>query len=385
MRARLTIITIILLALNISLSAQKTYLFALISDSGGNKYQMYDIDFFAGNPTLYFTIDEDRFTHSGMTGFSNNISGYDFNLDQTIVYFMETEGDLYKYTIATDQLEFLQDVIPETTPALIYFYTQILNVFFINDSLLYCSGLTYGYYNINTNIFTKIRQPIDHLISFTPYEQDLLSTEVTNYKGRYLYVSNSAKIMEMNLTDPDLNIELFNPGLSTGINHTDIISYQYQCDSTVLFIRGSLFGTTNPYGWYKFDLDSGTAIFSHNICDIPNAINIYNVRRYNEPSWEDCQLHIDLDLENNTVSGNNFIDDSLCLRSGVPISDADIVVRNDLVVDSISVHLKSANPGDYLSFVTGNYSLLGNGGSSVTIVNNGLSSNTDFENAVVGG
>lgn len=56
-----------------------------------------------------------------------------------------------------------------------------------------------------------------------------------------------------------------------------------------------------------------------------------------------------------------------------------------MVVDSISIHLKSANPGDFLSFVAGNYSLLGNGSDKVTIVNNGLSSDTDFENAILGG
>lgn len=152
------IFTILSCVCSLVLHAQETYLWTEKSEGFDVvAYEMHNIDFLnAIDIGVLFRIDADRFTHPDMTGISNRIRSFDYNEDRSQVYFMEEEGDLYRYTVASDDLEYLGDMTPETTPFLIvHGYTQINDIFFLNDSLLYCAGFTYGEYNINTGIFPK--------------------------------------------------------------------------------------------------------------------------------------------------------------------------------------------------------------------------------------
>ncbi len=375
-------------ALSLHLSAQETFFWTLISDlDNGNRYEMYNLDFFSGDLQLLFTIDESRFSHANMTGTRNLINSFEYTADRSAVFFMEEEGDLYQYGIASDNLVFIEDLTPAIVPTFfVHFYTEINKIFFLNDSILYASGFTYGRYNINTGDFDLIRQPIDHPTASTPYELDLDCTEITRHKGDYLYISNSGKLMRLDPDDPDNNTLLYDYfGIGAGINHGDIVSYQHDCDSTKLYLRVENSGFGNGAGWYSVDLDSGNLSYSHPRVGVPNSILTSSVRHYNNPIWEDCQRRIDLDADDSTTDGVDFLSPDHCQYTDLKICDDDIDISNEYPLDSIVVVIENASPDEALVFAIGNYSVNIIDNSTYHIINSTSSTIDDFRAALLSG
>ncbi len=148
--------------------AQDIFAWQKIDGDGTPRYHMYKYDFFQGNQELLFSITQQRFMDLNKAFSLEEIHSFEYSLDRRYVYFMQYEGALFRYEVSTDSLIFLLDLTPETTPFLIQYYTQITNIDFISDSILYTSGLTFSEYNINTNTYTRIRQPVSHPVAFTP-------------------------------------------------------------------------------------------------------------------------------------------------------------------------------------------------------------------------
>ncbi len=385
------IFTILSCVCSLVLHAQETYLWTEKSEGFDVvAYEMHKIDFLnAIDIGVLFRIDADRFTHPDMTGISNRIRSFDYNADRSQVYFMEEEGDLYRYTVASDDLEYLGDMTPETTPFLIvHGYTQINDIFFLNDSLLYCAGFTYGEYNINTGIFSKIREPANNIVASTRREQEIDCTKYTKYKDQHIYISGpgAESIMLMDLENPDNNSVLFDYSSVVGANisHNSIVAYQYDCDSVDVFVYGDILGQGNGNGFFKINMETGVATYSHDVVQIPNSGGplFPTIRHYPEPSWEDCQRYIDLDTDDSTIGGVDFLIDSLCGFENLPLSDIDIRIRNEYPIDSIDIAIINPMFSQYLYFPVGNYILKDPPNPWQRIINNGSTTIADLENAI---
>jgi len=373
------------------LHAQVTYQWTPIIRSDGQllRYEMHDIDFLnVLDNGLVFSIDAERFTHPNMTGNSNLIRGFEFTTDFLQVYFMEEEGDLYKYTIADDSLEYLGDLTPETTPiVLVHAYTVILDIFLINDSLLYCAGLTYGTYNVNTGVFDKLRQPANHPIAFTPREQEIGCTASARYKDKYIYISGpgSESIMMMDLANPSNNSKLFDySGIYSNISHLPIVTYQHDCDSIDVFVFGNLLGNNFPRAFYRIDMVTGVPTYSHDFLAIPGVggKNFPTIKRYNSPTWESCQRYIDLDVDDSTVQGIDFRYDSICSYAAAPLSDLDIKLHNEYPIDSLVIDVLSpTSPSVDINIPSGNYTITSSN-TAWRIINNGTTTIADYMNAI---
>jgi len=187
-------------ALSLELSAQETFSWA--HEVG--KYTMYKHDFFNDDVQKLFSIPDSLFTHDNMTGSTNFVNSFEFTKDRSKVYFLETQGDLYLYTIDVDNLEFIVDLTLEISP-IWHAFNKTLGLRFINDSTLYIYGQTYGTFNINTREFTLIRQVTSFFDSITPEEKEIASISACKFKNRFLYIPDYPHLDELFLNNPDSN------------------------------------------------------------------------------------------------------------------------------------------------------------------------------------
>ena len=371
------------------LGAQETYEWVRIDADTGNYYEMHRIDFLnAISLGVEFTIPESDFEHENMTGLSVTIFSFEYTDDRSQVYFIEEEGDLFRYTVATGMLEYIRDLTPETTPfPLVFGYTAMADIFFINDSILYCGGLTHGYYNINTDTFQKLREPANNTIAASEYEQEILLSRATYHKGNYIYsaggVSNS--IRKLTIGDPEANTELLDfDQFNIAIWLQPIISYRDACGKTTLYQGGRVLNTPNiEFKYWKVDIDNGTIEYSHPYENTAAKAKFWygNVKHYNATDWEDCQRVIDLDADDSSIGGVDYLMDSLCGYAKTPMSDIDIRITNEYAIDSVVIALASPASAVYFDIPDGNYTLI-SGANKVTIENTGTSVLEDFEKAI---
>jgi len=352
-----------------------------------DRYEMHKIDFFSGNSEeLLFSIDAERFTHANMTGFTNLIRSFEYTSDKKQVYFVEQEGDIYRYTIDNDNLEYIRDLTPATTPLfLVHAYTQIADIAFISDSILYCAGGTYGEFNINSEEFILIREPADHPISFTPLEQDICCTRLVKHKDEYLYVScpDSGSLMLMDMQNPDNNIKLFGYRQVFNFSLRPIVSYQFDCDSTILYVAGQFHGNNTNFGWHKVDFDTEELIFSHSLPNLSETNGLRDhIKHYNAPEWEDCQRLIDLDEDDCTVGGHDYLSDTLCISDNIAVSDIDIVITNEESVDSVLIEILVPDNSVQLVIGSGNYTVDMSGDSKYIIINSGSTTLEELQDAI---
>lgn len=373
-----------------ALHAQVTYHWRpvnLLPGPGGNveRYEMHRIDFLnATSLGMVFSIDESRFDHGNTTGFNMRIQSFEFTPDMEQVYFLETEGDLYRYTIATDDLVYLQDLSPINSPLLYHAYTNTFDITFINDSILYVSGDTHGWYNINTNTFELIRHsPDDHSSTMSP-NKEIVNYKVAKYKGSWIYntwpLSNTLRLFD-SLGNPELNTELidFTP-FGYEMFAEPLVVIQYDCDSTVIYQGARIPGESDAY--YKVDLEAGTVTYSHPYTEIPGGVLFTVDKHYSNVAWEDCQRRIDLDGDDSTIGGVDFLVDSLCSFVNLPLSDLDIEISNEYPVDSIVIEIIDPRFSQYLYFPIGNYILRYPPNPWQRIINSGITTIAEFEEAI---
>lgn len=204
------IIAIAMIVLCVSRSdAQSTFAWAIereiISDADFiGTYTMYEIDVFSGNHTALFSIHSDRFAHDDMTGLQFQIVSFVFTEDRDQIYFLARDGDLYVYTIDTDNLIYLQDLTPKDGNFLVHNIQQLFNLYWLNSNTLYFSGQTYLTYNIDDFSVSVIRETVDFPTSFTEFENNLLPRAYFRHKGEYIYLSNNRKLqLQIDQYDPE--------------------------------------------------------------------------------------------------------------------------------------------------------------------------------------
>lgn len=350
-----------------------------------SKYAMYTIDFL--NATVQdslFTLEAARFTHAVTTGRFNKITSFEFTPDGSQVYFVEEEGDLYRYSLATDELEFLGDFVddPGITGTL---HTGVYDINYLNDTTLYFSGQTYGKYDIGLNTFTLLHKPTSLAQSFTEEETNITSLYTTKYKDQTLYVGGAInKLGILNHDDPSKNTILHDYGKPILIG--TMVSIPFDCDSTAVYAYCNI--QSNPIhkiGFFRIDIETGATTYSHDFPDFPYpwTKSLAIVKHYNDFRWEFCQRRIDLDADDSTEEGIDYAEEGRCSLEDVPLSDLDIKIHNAQAIDSITIRSYNGVSVSY-DLPEGNYSLREVSGE-VHIINSGTTSIADYEGCIRGG
>lgn len=346
-------------------------------------YNMYRYDFINGGTDKIFSIDGQRFIDLNQAFLYpyNFIYSFEFTPDHRFVYFIQLEGGLFRYEVATDSLVFLQDLTPETTPIGRFDYTKILDINFISDSILYVSGENYSEYNIFTNTYKRIWQHAD--LPNTDRERELTAGSMVKYKNNFIYLTQLTKLMKLDLENPENSSNLINFKKSfPRLRAENLISVQYDCDSTTLYFWGTPDTDDDlsyPLGWYRIDPYTGAIQFSH--IDPVFPVREWKVS-FKHYDILDCQHVINLDEDASTTDGLDFLIQGLCTDTDIPISDTDVRVHNVYPLDSIQLRIDSPQPAQALSIPGGNYTLWQPNTYQATIRNNGTTTNADFEAAI---
>ncbi len=75
--------------------------------------------------------------------------------------------------------------------------------------------------------------------------------------------------------------------------------------------------------------------------------------------------------------------DELCNYTGIPVSDTDVKINNVWALDSITIKIKDASSEQYIGVPDGNYDIIRPNTANIAIVNNGSTTNQDFEKAIM--
>lgn len=368
--------------------AQETYMLTQFREYPSNTLEpylnnVYKYDLNTGEPTLFLSLKKNRFELPDVNSFID-IMSFCFDSSQEHILFLNREGEIYTYHIASDKMELLLDVSPENTDELWNGLNRTSKINVINDSLYYIGGLRKGIYNAKQNKFiTKMQisnlSELGELITFKSSY-----SKATWYKGDLIYINGIGDLCKLNLENPKDTttiIDLYNEGetifssLFTRMESCDslelLILYEQELEKKIILQRIHIpdpnFETLNTFSsqWLE---------------DISPYHLIMDVVHFNPIEWEDCQLTLDLDEDNSTTQGLDFYLDSICSLDKIPIADIDISVRNTDVIDSVVITSSNSYP---LSFPLGNY-LLSQDNNVYVLKNNGSTTNDEFEQAIKG-
>ncbi len=375
------------------LDAQETYLW----NSAGERnylrpeyYEMYKFDLQTGDRQLLFRLDSIRFVHPNMTGNSFQIISFAFSTDRKTIYFLELEGDVYSYDIASDNVTYIKDLTPGNVDFLWHGYHRTHQIDQINDSLYYIGGFTKGILNVNTFQFTLIRETPSWAAGFTEFELKMFVRKLEKHKDRFIMLDGNVYLGYADLYDPPNNQIAIDKDLSAlgYFDDTNLISYQYACDSTVLYTLENKFymGGRDTIQIDRVDLVTGQITRWKNYIGLSSdnfsTNKIRDVQHFNATEWEGCQRFIDLDKDDSTAPNKDFLIDSLCTYTSLPLSDLDLHINNEYPIDSIDVFILNPRFSQYMHFPTGNFFLKTGPNFWQRIINNGSTSIDDYEYAI---
>lgn len=348
-------------------------------------FQMYKYDFLSpeNGGDLLFEIHESRFSHPDMTGFENKIKSFEFNKDRTIVYFLEEEGDLYQYKINNDELTYLGDISPATSPILVHIIQQTYNIFQFNDSIFYCTGSASIEYNLNTKSSTIYRRlPSPSLIT-DPYERSINPYNILTYKDKIIGHAVDKTLVYPDIRMPENRITWFKPAI---IDESDfeLVAYHYNCDSVALF-----YWQYDPLTQRRFYMEMDTFGVFRGIQNLPRGIQFpgqwwYN-RIKNYPGFDykaACLRLVNLDEDESTVPGPDYKIDQLCKIENIPLGDADTRVSHSSVVDSVVISFTDPAIPCLFNAFQGNYTLI-NRGHSLVFLKRSNTKNMDYSAGII--
>ncbi len=362
-----------------TISAQETY-FIFSNPKAPGHFSIYKCNLMQSDSSfkqtkydnLVVDISRDRFVSSSglKTGF---LEAFQFSADRNLVYIAGENGDLYRYTIDEDKLEFLVDLLPDSVGNPARLHTLVWG----DDSTLYFGGSVHGAYNVDTGEF-----PIKPKNYYK--NPNLYSLSMVKYKGRYIYTSVYKTLMELDVEDPNNSKLLYDYSVLPIRYFPNVMLYQFDCDSVELCI--SLDFKRSDIPWYMVNIDDNAFSFEELIpVEALGAkpttldggglgLNFFNY-------YDDCSL-IDLDIDNSTIGGNDFFISQSCYNSGIPISDTDVRVGSAFPFDSITINIKNAYSLQYVGVSDGNYDIIRPNTADIALVNNGSTTNEDFEYAI---
>lgn len=358
------------------------------------RYNMYEMDIVTGEIKLFLSFDETRFPDSNIPFAYYYISSFEFSRDKQKVYFIDINGELYEYDILADNLKLLLDISPDHNSILATLYTLSYDIFLLNDSTLYITGFTNGYYHINSGTFELVRQCTSINVSNDEIERISRAISVTTHRGKLLAFNAFWSINKYYPEDPEIDerlMQVFTPsGSDNTLNHglfSSLVSIQKRCEQPELYlVRSRIHTTYSDVFFDRLDITTGTIIPSVISLDFTpfkdpgRRYRLFRTKVYNEKTWEECQRVVDLWGGNDTE--NNYEVGGLCALSGHRISDSVVWVNNDYPIDSLEIQIQQYTSGQDLQIPSGNYTILNKGNGSWILANNGTSSNADFASAI---
>ncbi|MFZ1579808.1 MAG: hypothetical protein WAT26_01650, partial [Saprospiraceae bacterium] len=384
-------IILIFCASGFMLGAQKTYLW---NSSGKldmpSYYEMYMFDIQTGDRQVLFRLDSTRFVHPNMTGNTFLILSFAFSTDRKTIYFLEREGDLYSYDIASDIVKYIKDLTPGNLNYLWHNFHQTHQIDQLNDSLYYIGGATKCILNINNFQVSIIREIPSFAASATNFERLMYIRKLEKHKDQYLILDGNVYLANVDLYDPQNNTIAINQDLTYigYFDDTNLLSYQYACDSTVLYTIQNVFyqGERDTIQIDRVDLSTGQITRWKNYLGLTSSNfstnRIRDIQHINDRTWASCQRYIDLDKNDNTASDRDFQIDSLCAFTHIPMSDLDININNEYPIDSIDIFILDPRFSQYMNFPNGNYFLKTSSNFWQRIINNGSTTILEFEDAI---
>ncbi len=358
-----------------SLSAQESYIFDhhniynyISIYKSDVLYCLKDTFWDRAEDKLLARIDKSRFG-VGYYGYKEIIA-FQITADRTQIYFAEITGKLYRYTIADDKLDFVIDLLPDSliTTASWALFTLVWE----NDSTLYFGGRAFGRYNINTGELQNI--------AFFPKDK-YVATKIVKHKNRYIAISHVKgtgpyrSLTELDLENPansKMLIKNLHLGDATETLH-QLISYQLDCDSVALYLENWEDYEHTGVMWHEIDMETYELKPTEYVGDIGEMFVNFH---------KDCGI-IDLDMDNSTIGGNDFLIDELCNYTGIPISDTDVKVNNVWALDSITIKIKNASSKQYIGVPDGNYDIIRPNTANIALVNNGSTTNEELQKAII--
>lgn len=157
------------------------------------------------------------------------------------------------------------------------------------------------------------------------------------------------------------------------------LSYQHSCDSIGLYLISSI----AEIEIFRLDVENELVVPVLSYPHYDGISFIIDVEHYNEPDYDICQRIIDLDGDNSSGAiDTDYQSDTLCIHTDIPIADIDLIVDNDLPLDSITLAMVAPLSDQYLRIPAGNYMLRGNGTPHVTIEQSGITTLADYVAAI---
>ena len=366
--------------------AQQSYVLARQknNDHDDDQYAIMEFNVLTGERDILFELIANRFAHSNETGWTRIMYSFEFSNDMQQVYFLEREGDLYKYDIASDELTYIMDLTPATTPFNIHFHTLTFQLDRVNDSILLVSGYTYGLYNENTQSFTQTYVVPDFPSASLPRQMEIVATRTARHKDGFVYNGGCVCLNQADINDPNQNVVLFDydvtPDISVALEN--IVSYQYDCDSTQLYFVD----VADSLRIWEIDEENGDLSLYDAYCNfsVKHEYALSDVQHYNATPWEDCQRLIDLDEDDSSGAINiDYNNDSLCVHTDISIVDIDVQLKNEQVLDSIVIYIAQPLTGQRVEIQSGNYNILRQSDSYLSIIDNGTTSLLELEQALI--
>lgn len=242
---------------------------------------------------------------------------------------------------------------------------------------IYCTGLVSLTLDLSTNVVTEHFR-YDYDIPFIE-QSDKIFDDLEFYKDSIIgsIADQIYKINKLDLSDTKLLYE-YPEKYASG---SELFVHHFSCDSTLLMDSGTYTFPDNSslFGNWVIDIENDTMIYHCNDIIRAESHNYWNDVNY--PI--DCILNIDLDDNNSTADDRDFYYSSPCDHSGLPISDIDIIIQHDDVIDSVVLSIVDPLPLQKLDAIqVGNIVVSNNLSTEITLINNGFASNEEFQSLI---
>ena len=234
--------------------------------------------------------------------------------------------------------------------------------------IIYAAGKGLSTYDVVTETFNYLGDLPPNMQAYG---------DLVYYKGLLYLTTKDNYLVEVDISNPSNSV--IHMQFPQGIPIiTGFTTYHIDCDSSVVYAMG---GDGNGQKIYQVNFDNGNLT---EICD--TGLFIDGAAAAGECTIPECQVYIDLDIDDSTVTGIDYLADTVC-SSNLPITDLDVLVDGDLpTIDSITIKLLNALDfgEERLNINTGNnnLSITGQGTECMVLANAGTASFSDFSQAL---
>ena len=235
------------------------------------------------------------------------------------------------------------------------------------DSIVYGAGESLWMYDPSTGV--------EALIGDFPTNMQC-SGGMTLREGQLYMTSINHDLVRLDIDDP-MNSTIIYSFPDTLPPISAMVTVPYACDSIVTYVYSGRI--EEPTQMYALDFDDFSL---EEVCEIER--HIIAAANYAEISIPSCNMYIDLDMDNSTASGVDYLSDTAC-ATPLTITDIDLDVFSQIDIDSITISLQGILDigNEYIEGQASvNIDVINNGTEAVTLVNTGGASMTDFTNAL---